>query len=178
VSNFSFNFHHCGTLDSTNDEAIRLAGEGAKEGTVVTADFQTKGRGRDGRIWESVKDRDLLLSIILRPKVPVNRVSGLTLVAAEAVQNTLIFFKISSEIKKPNDVLVDGKKISGILTESQSRGDKIDWCVIGVGLNINSLQEELPEDATSMKLVLKNDTDKERVKSSFLQFLKESYQNY
>lgn len=178
MSQLNFQFHHYPTLGSTNNEAIRLANEGKEEGTVVTADFQTDGKGRNGNHWDSARDRDLLLSVVLRPVFSTSRASGLTLVAARAVQKALDSFNIASAIKKPNDVLVGGKKISGILTESRSQGDKIDWCVVGVGLNINSLQDEIPEGATSMRLAKGQELDREHVKERVLKFFAEEYQQY
>ena len=153
--NFIFSPHE--VIDSTNNEAIRMAEAGkVKDGeaTVVTASFQTHGRGREDKIWESADGRDLLLSILLKPRVPLNKLSGITLLAAQALQEVLKKIGVKSTIKPPNDILVDGKKICGILTESSSQGGEIQWCVIGIGLNVNSVPGDIPPDATSLRLVL------------------------
>jgi BirA family biotin operon repressor/biotin-[acetyl-CoA-carboxylase] ligase len=175
MTDLSFAIHHHAVLKSTNDEAIRLALEGAPEGTVVTADLQTKGRGRDGRTWESGKGSDLLLSLLLRPPIKASQASGLTLVAAHAVQKTLEGLGISSKIKKPNDVLVNGKKIAGILTESQSKGAHLEWCVVGVGLDVNSVKGEIPEEAVSIRMILGKEADLGRIKAEFLENFKTQY---
>jgi BirA family biotin operon repressor/biotin-[acetyl-CoA-carboxylase] ligase len=178
MTKLEFFFQHYDTLASTNDEAIALAESGEEEGTVVTADFQLNGRGREGRLWRSARGKDLLLSLILRPSFKANHVSGLTLLTAEAVQETLAIYGVPSQIKRPNDVLVGGKKISGILTESQSRGETIDWCVIGVGLNVNSQNGDIPPEATSLSFVLGKLLSLEEVKSAFLEHFREKYAEY
>jgi len=147
-----FQLHHRSSLTSTNDELMRRAKEGADEGTVVMTDHQTKGRGRGSNVWVSESGKDILMSLLLRPQCDASQVSGLTLVAARAIQNFLESKGLTSSIKPPNDVLVEGKKISGILTESQTTGSRVDWCIVGIGLNVNSEASDLPEGATSLQL--------------------------
>ena len=178
VRELEFSFQHYDTLSSTNDEAIELAKNGEPEGIVITADFQLKGRGREGRAWQSARGQDLLLSILLRPPFKINHISGLTLLGAEAVQETLAIYGVKSQIKRPNDVLVDGKKICGILTESQSKGDQVDWCVLGLGLNVNSVVVEIPTEATSLHLLLNRHVDLGEVKETFLDRFRDKYVNY
>jgi len=178
MTDLQYSFHHYETLSSTNDEAIQLAASGEPEGTVVTADFQLSGRGREGRAWQSVRGKDLLLSLVLRPTFTINHLSGITLLAAEAVHDTLKVFGITSEIKRPNDVLVKGKKIAGILTESQSKGNAVDWCVVGVGINVNTGKEELLPTATSLTALLHRSVGIEEVKMTFLDCFSERYVQY
>jgi len=178
MNELEFVFRHYETLSSTNDEAIQLAQSGEPEGTVVTADFQLNGRGREGRAWQSPRGKDLLLSLILRPSFTVSHLSGITLLAAEVVHDALRVFGVTSEIKRPNDVLVHGKKIAGILTESQSKGDAVDWCVLGVGLNVNSGHDDLLPTATSLSQILGRTVELEEVKTTFLDCFEEKYLYY
>jgi BirA family biotin operon repressor/biotin-[acetyl-CoA-carboxylase] ligase len=168
--------HALETAGSTNDEAIRLALLGAPEGTVVTADFQTAGRGRDGRGWVSPRGQNLLLSIVVRPRLKPSGAPVLTLLAAHAVQDTLASFGIPSAVKKPNDVLVEGKKIAGILTESRSKGDALEWCVVGVGLNVNAGKEDLPEEAVSLRM-LGHEKSVSEARDLFLKNFRERYES-
>jgi len=140
------------TLASTNDEARRLAEEGGREGLVVRAARQTAGRGRQGRPWIS-EDGNLFLSILLRPEVPMAQVATLPFVAATALADTLaprMADTAGLTLKWPNDVLVGGRKISGILLESG--GSRLGlWVVVGIGVNIVSHPPETLHPATSLK---------------------------
>lgn len=175
MNSTSFRFLHLASTPSTNDEVIGRAKKGELAGLVVTANFQTHGRGREDRAWESKKGQNLLMSILLRPKVKANRVAGLTLVTAQAVREALKSFGITSSIKKPNDLLVEGKKICGILTESSSKGAGVEWCVVGIGLNANSSKEDIPPEATSMRLVSRKEYKIEEVRDKVLAAFKEKY---
>ena len=125
-------------IDSTNEEARRLAAAGAAAGTVVWAKRQTAGRGRRGRSWIS-EPGNLFTSLILRPHVPPARAAELTFVASLAVAQAVAGFLPGRIIctKWPNDVLVDGGKIAGILIESAAgTSGKVDWLVVGIGINV------------------------------------------
>jgi BirA family biotin operon repressor/biotin-[acetyl-CoA-carboxylase] ligase len=124
------------TLDSTNGTAKDLAAAGAEEGTVVLARRQQHGRGRFDRIWES-PDGGMYLSLILRPQLSPDKISLLPLVAGLAVAKTVDSYGLHTTIKWPNDVLVNGKKIAGILLESEGNGQSIRYVVVGIGMNIN-----------------------------------------
>ena len=125
-------------LDSTNNFAIKIAENGAPEGTVVIAEEQSAGRGRMGRNWISPKYANLLMSVLLRPQVEVQGVFIFTMVMAlsvtEAVYET---FGLRSGIKWPNDIYLKGKKLGGILTEISYKGHIVEYAVVGLGLNIN-----------------------------------------
>ena len=144
---------------STNTDAKRLAEEGAVHGTVIVADKQNAGRGRRGRIWQSPAGKDIYFTLILKPDFLPDKASGLTLVMALAVTQAIEKYTgIKAEIKWPNDVVVNGKKVCGILTEMKVEKDRIGHVVIGVGINVNKTDspEEIPEDikgvATSLFL--------------------------
>ncbi len=139
--------HYFRETDSTNDDAFRMARKGEREGTVVIAEAQKKGKGRMGRRWESPPGVNLYLSIILRPKIPPSLTPQITLVAAisvlRAVQNVT---GMEPEIKWPNDLLIRGKKFCGILTEIESEMDLINFVIVGIGVNINMDTRVLPAD--------------------------------
>jgi BirA family biotin operon repressor/biotin-[acetyl-CoA-carboxylase] ligase len=123
-------------LDSTNITAKELALAGAEEGTIVIAKTQTHGRGRFNRIWQS-PEGGVYLSMILRPTVSPEKTSLLPFVAALAVATTIESYKVHVTVKWPNDVRVKKKKIAGILLESEVNGQKVDYVVIGIGINLN-----------------------------------------
>lgn len=139
-------------LDSTNDAAFRLGEQGAPEGTCVFAEFQKKGRGRLGRQWSSPKGKNLLFSIILRPLLAPADVSKITLVAAvslaRAIRQTI---GQNVGIKWPNDIVHGGAKLAGILTEMSAELDRVNFVVVGLGVNINASSDELPPGSVSMK---------------------------
>ena len=144
---------HFDSLPSTNDRGRDLAMAGAAEGTAVVAGQQTAGRGRLGRTWSSPAGEGLYLSIILRPGVRPADASVITLAAAVAVAETLsLDFGAGADIKWPNDVLVAGRKICGILVESAIEGDRIQHAILGIGVNLaqEEFPEEIRESATSL----------------------------
>lgn len=133
------------SLPSTNDVAKRRAKEGAKEGAVVITEEQTAGRGRIGRSWLSPRG-SIALSIILYP--PLAYLPSLIMVASLAVAYGIEqVTNLKAQLKWPNDVLINGKKVCGILVESDVRGDKVDYAVIGIGLNINIKMADFPDIA-------------------------------
>lgn len=142
-------------LDSTNIKIQELAKQGAVHGTTVAAGHQTAGRGRRGRTWESPKGDNIYMSILLRPQMDVSKAPMLTLVMAYSVAKVLQgigYEKIG--IKWPNDLVLSGKKVCGILTEMQMQGSEMEYVVIGVGVNVNMrhVPEELKDKATSLYL--------------------------
>ncbi len=138
---------HCfDELPSTSDHAKALAEEGAAHGEVVVAERQTAGRGRRGRSWSSPARKNLYLSVVLRPDLPPQRASEITLVAAVALCDVVRQAGPEAGIKWPNDVLVRGKKIAGILTEMAAEMEAVHWVVLGIGVNLNARLEDLPEE--------------------------------
>jgi BirA family biotin operon repressor/biotin-[acetyl-CoA-carboxylase] ligase len=133
------------SLPSTNDMAKGQARQEAKEGTVIIAEEQTAGRGRLGRGWLSPRG-SIALSIVLYP--PLNYLPSLIMVASLAVANSIEQVTgLKAQLKWPNDVLVNNKKVCGILIESDVRGDRVDYAVIGIGLNANLNPAEFPQIA-------------------------------
>ena len=135
--------HFARETDSTNLWIKRLAKEGASEGTLALAEFQSAGRGRLGRSWEVPEGTSVMMSILLRPKFEPQYAPTLTLVMGMAVAKAVKNLGFDVSIKWPNDVVVSHKKICGILTEMGVRDGKIDYAVIGVGINVNI--REFPE---------------------------------
>ena len=143
--------------DSTNRQARKLAEEGAPHGTLVAADSQSAGRGRRGRTWISPHGAGIWMSFVLRPVLSPMKASMLTLVAGMAVVDGIRQISgLSSQIKWPNDAVIDGKKICGILTEMSTEEDSIRYVVVGIGINVNTekFPLEISETATSLKLSL------------------------
>ncbi len=141
-----------GVVSSTMDEALQLAIQGVKEGMVVCAEGQTKGRGRLGRNWVSPKGKGIYLSIILRPAVSPQEVSRLTLLSAVAVCEAIMKITgIAVQIKWPNDLLVNNRKLGGILTELNAEMDRVKFVIVGIGINVNTSSHQLPPLATSLK---------------------------
>lgn len=143
-------------VDSTNSEARRRAAE-ATEGTIILSEEQAAGKGRQGRQWVSPRGKGIWLSLILKPEIQAHKVPQFTQIAAAAVCLALEQGGITKvEIKWPNDILVNGRKLSGILTEMQSKGKTVDHVVLGIGLNVNMNQQDFPEElqhqATSLFL--------------------------
>lgn len=141
--------------DSTNTRAKRLGEEGAVHGTLTVAERQTKGKGRRGRRWESPPGSSIYMSILLRPDVLPDQASMLTLVMAQSVAEAVRSATgLEAFIKWPNDIVVNGKKVCGILTEMSTEMERINYVVIGVGINVNTenFPEELAETATSLYL--------------------------
>jgi BirA family biotin operon repressor/biotin-[acetyl-CoA-carboxylase] ligase len=148
-----FRLHRYATIGSTNDEAKDLARAGAPEGTLVWADAQSAGRGRRGRIWLSPPG-NLYLSLVLRPDAAPSRAAQLGFVAALGLGDALApFLEPTSRprYKWPNDLLVGGKKLAGILLESEtSTSDRVDFVVVGIGVNILSAPGDVEFPATSL----------------------------
>ena len=140
-------------IDSTNLKAKDLAARGAPEGSLVLSEKQTKGRGRKARNWFSPSRDGIYLSLILRPTIAPREAPVITLLTAVAVAETLLSLtRLKIAIKWPNDILVSGKKLAGILTEIGTQGDSIDYVVVGLGLNVNTprFPEDIRDKATSM----------------------------
>ena len=139
------------TIDSTNTEALKQARNGAEEGLCIVAREQTAGRGRHGRVWASEKDAGLYFSIVLRPRLEPRYVSLITLMSGIGVFDTLKELGLSPDIKWVNDVLVDERKISGILAETTETDDG-QAVIVGIGINIlrSNISQELAETATPL----------------------------
>ena len=162
--------------DSTNVQARRIAEEGGIEGTVVVADQQIAGRGRLGRRWESPAGVNLYCSILLRPQIPVQQAPQLTFLSAVTVVETLKdVCQLSAEVKWPNDILVNGAKISGLLNEMSAETEQIHFVILGVGINLNMTASQFPDSlnypATSVLLETGKSVDRLVFLRAFLQRL-------
>ncbi|MBI3323368.1 MAG: biotin--[acetyl-CoA-carboxylase] ligase [Candidatus Omnitrophica bacterium] len=137
--------------DSTMDVAHRLAAGGEPEGSVVVAEGQRCGRGRMGRRWASPKGKGIYCSILLRPPLQLSEVSRLTLMTAVAVARAIQQVTgIRAEIKWPNDVMVGSRKVAGILTELTAELNRVNTCIVGIGINVNTPRRLLPAHAASL----------------------------
>ncbi len=151
------NILHFHRLGSTNQVARELARKGAPEGTVVVAEEQTAGKGRWGRNWHSPPRSSISLSLILRPRLAPTDTPQVTLLAAVAVAGALrSACGLEAGIKWPNDVLVGGRKVCGILTELEAEMEEVRFLVLGIGVNVNQAEEDFPPEirgrATSLRL--------------------------
>ena len=131
--------HRIDLLDcgSTNDEAARLARAGARHGTIVLAESQRAGRGRDGRAWQSPPGLGLYFSAVVRPPLPLALVPPMTLAIGVALCDAIRTTGADAELKWPNDILVRGKKLAGVLVEAQSQGTRLEAVIVGIGVNIS-----------------------------------------
>lgn len=133
--------------DSTNVRARQLGEDGAADGTVIIADRQSAGRGRLGRRWESPTGVNLYASILLRPAIPVQQAPQLTFLSAVAVAETLSqLYQLPAHVKWPNDILVNGKKIAGLLNEMNAETEQIHFVILGVGVNLNMTSDQFPAE--------------------------------
>lgn len=163
------------SVDSTNNYLKENAGK-IKGGTVVTARMQTGGKGRLGRKWETIKDEEICFSILLRPDISPMEVSAITPLCGLAVAKGLSdYFDFKGEIKWPNDVIVGSKKICGILTEMNCEFDKVDFIVIGIGINVlnTSFPAEIAYKATSCKMESNREINKNQLLATVLKHLEE-----
>ncbi|MDO4490662.1 MAG: biotin--[acetyl-CoA-carboxylase] ligase [Lachnospiraceae bacterium] len=163
------------SIDSTNDWAKREAAKGAEDGSVYLADHQSAGKGRRGRVWKSPEGTSVSMSLLLRPDIPAERISMLTLIMGlSAAQGMKAATGLEVGIKWPNDVVIRGKKLCGILTETDA---KVEHVIIGIGINCNmeAFPPEIAEIATSLKLELGEGVSREAVTA---EVLKAFYRNY
>ena len=172
--------HFARKTDSTNLWIKRLAKEGASEGTLALAEFQSAGRGRLGRSWEVPEGTSVMMSILLRPKFEPQYAPMLTLVMGMAVAKAVKKFGFDVSIKWPNDVVVSHKKICGILTEMGVRDGKIDYAVIGVGINVNikEFPEEMADKATSLYLESGKEFDRSQIPGLVMEAFEEYYEKF
>ncbi len=159
--------HFFERVGSTNDGAFELARNGASDGTVVIADSQTEGRGRLQRKWISPPGLNLYISVILRPAIPAKDAPLLTLVSSIALAETIKNEGATPSIKWPNDIFIEGKKAAGVLTEMQPKGDRVDFVVVGIGVNLNITKElmktemkDIAEIATSIRETIGREVDR------------------
>ena len=162
---------------STNVEAARLAQQGRDHGTVVIADRQTCGKGRRGRSWHTPGNTSIAMSFLLKPQLEAEYASMLTLVQAMAVAEAVEeVTALKSQIKWPNDILINEKKVCGILTEMNLSGSEISSIIIGTGINVN--QESFPEEIREIATSLKNESGKAQCREKLIGALCEKFEQY
>lgn len=143
-------------VGSTQDELKKLAEEGSPEGTLVIAERQTQGRGRQGRSWLSPAGKGVWMSLLLRPEIPLQLTPQLTLLAAVALSRAIKrVVPLTIGIKWPNDLLVDGRKISGILLESAAEDERLKYVAAGIGISVNLEEADYPEELRAKAVSLK-----------------------
>lgn len=171
------------TVDSTQHVARRLAEEGAPEGTLVIAEQQLQGKGRLGRRWESPKGKGVWLSLLLRPQLSLRQSPQLTLLAAVALCRSLrLLTPLDIGIKWPNDLLCEGKKLSGILLESAAEEERLSYVIAGIGISVNLEEQDYPPEllgkAASLYMLGGKKLDRHQVVASFMRELEELYGLY
>ncbi len=153
---FNTQLHHFYKIGSTNTTAMAAAAEGAAEGSVFLAEEQTAGRGRGAHPWQSERSAGIYCSVVLRPSLPPSEVLVLALSAGLAVRAAIqqVDARVNVDLKWPNDVLIDGKKVCGILTEMNAEATRVRYVVVGIGINVNqaAFPKKLEASATSLRL--------------------------
>ena len=174
------NFVYAEEIDSTNTFLLDKRDKNLVDGTVVFAEKQNKGRGRKDRVWYSVKDQNLYFSILLTNKKYLGRNINLvnlasSLAVAQAIEN---LFQLNTNLKWPNDVLIKGKKVSGILLEASSQGSRVERLIIGIGINVNQtvFQGSFNIPPTSIKLETNENIERERLLAEALNIFEELLQ--
>jgi BirA family transcriptional regulator, biotin operon repressor / biotin---[acetyl-CoA-carboxylase] ligase len=167
-------------VDSTNRKGHDLARQGAREGTVVMADSQSRGRGRLGRSWESPAGLNVYSSFILRPPIAASTAPQVTLLAGVAAARALAGASgLDIRIKWPNDIFVNGRKLAGILAEMEAEGPRTKFIILGVGVNVNWRKEDLSPDlrasATSLLVESGREISRVAVAERLFQELEEEY---
>jgi len=169
------------SVDSTNSEAKRLKVEKSMEEGLIIAKEQTAGKGRRGKHWASVKDEGIWASLVLVPDIPPMFASMLTLIAgfsaAMAIKDRT---GLDIGIKWPNDLVISGKKVCGILTEMSTEADYIHHVVVGIGINVNqtNFDESLKEVATSLRIELEREVNRVEILSTFLNHFEILYEKF
>lgn len=166
---------------STNDVVEKMAVDGVPEGVVVFADSQTKGRGRLGRQWHSLPGKGLWFSVLLRPPLHPKMAMQLTIAAAVSVRRAINqLTNIAVFIKWPNDIVIGGKKVAGILNEISAELDRIKYAILGIGVNVNHEATDFPPDlckiATSIKINIGQQLNRSELAAAIIQSLDADYE--
>jgi len=176
---FAKNIHHYYKATSTNDIAMEAASSGAAEGSVFLAEQQTAGRGRGARRWHSERSEGIYCSVLLRPELPPSDVLILSLAAGLAVHAAVqeVDPKSAIDLKWPNDLLIDGKKFCGILTEMNAEATRVRHVVVGIGINVNqtSFPQELQSVASSLRLATGGEWSRVELAAALLKSLDREY---
>ena len=176
-TSFEAHLHHYYKIGSTNTTAMAAAAEGAPEGSIFVAEEQTAGRGRGSNTWQSPRSTGIYCSVVLRPALPPSDVLVLSLAAGLAVQSAIhqVDSRVHVDLKWPNDVLIEGKKVCGILTEMNAEATRVRYIVVGIGLNVN--QSGFPKElsATSLRLATGSEWSRVELVAALLKSLDREY---
>jgi BirA family transcriptional regulator, biotin operon repressor / biotin---[acetyl-CoA-carboxylase] ligase len=176
---FGKHAHHYYKIGSTNATAMEAAGTGAPEGSVFLAEEQTAGRGRGANIWESTRSAGIYCSVVLRPALAPADVLVMALAAGLAVRAAIqqVDSRVTPDLKWPNDVLIAGKKVCGILTEMNAEATRVRYIVVGIGINVNhaGFPKELEGEATSLRLATGRDCSRVELTAALLKSLDQEY---
>ncbi len=176
---FDNQLHHFYKIGSTNTAAMAAAAAGIAEGSVFLAEEQTAGRGRGANSWESERSSGIYCSVVLRPALPPSDVLVLTLAAGLAVRAAIeqVEARVSVDLKWPNDVLIKGRKVCGILTEMNAEVTRVRHIVVGIGINVNqkSFPKELESEATSLRMETGSECSRVEVAAALLKSLDREY---
>jgi BirA family transcriptional regulator, biotin operon repressor / biotin---[acetyl-CoA-carboxylase] ligase len=174
---FDEHLHHFYKIGSTNTAAMAAAAEGAPEGSVFLAEEQTAGRGRGANSWQSQRSTGIYCSVVLRPALPPSEVLALSLAAGLAVRAAIeqVDSRVTADLKWPNDLLIDGKKVCGILAEMNAEATRVRYIVVGIGINVN--QASFPKElgATSLRLVTGSEWSRVELVAALLKSLDREY---
>lgn len=159
------------TIDSTQKQAKKLAENNLPNGTLVLANMQTSGVGTHGRVWYTEADSNITMTLVLYPNCNIDKLKTITIdIANYMVEVIKDLYGIQLSIKEPNDIILNGKKIGGILTETKVNKEFVNILFIGIGFNVSQekFSEEIKETATSLKKEFKEDFEREKIISGFL----------
>ena len=176
---FDKQVHHFYKIGSTNTAAMAAAAEGVPEGSVFLAEEQTTGRGRGAHTWESARSAGIYCSVVLRPELPPSDVLITSLAAGLAVRAAIeqVDPRVTPDLKWPNDVLIAGKKVCGILTEMNAEVTRVRYVVVGIGINVNQphFHGELETEAISLRMVTGSEWSRVQLAGSLLKSLDREY---
>ena len=177
---FEAHLHHFYKIGSTNSAAMGSAAEGVPEGSVLLAEEQTAGRGRGANTWQSPRSTGIYCSAVLRPPLPPSDVLLLSLMAGLAVQAAIqqTDSRVQPDLKWPNDVLIDGKKVCGILTEMNAEATRVRYVVVGVGINVNQASFPKELQATSLRLATGSEWSRVELAAALLKSLDREYRQF
>ena len=157
-------------IESTQIEARKMAENKTENGTIIITNYQTNGIGTHNRKWYSEKDKNLAFTLIIYPKCTIRELDNFTVNIAQCLKNAIKnLYSYILDIKEPNDIIYNGKKLGGILTQIVTKGEKIKYSLIGIGFNVNgeNFNEEIKNTATSLKIEFGKEFSRENILNEF-----------
>ncbi len=168
-------------IDSTHKYAKKIANLEEQNGKIIISEVQTEGIGTKGRSWHTGENKNIAMTLIIKPKCQLNMLNHLTLDIAYVMKETIKeLYNIDLRIKEPNDLILNNKKICGILTESSTTGEKINYVLISLGFNVNEtlFNDDIANIATSLKIETKKEYEREEIIKCFLEKLENKIIRY